>query len=290
MTLRTVLATSALALLGACATAKPPEFVEVSPVEMVSKAITPETADMLLARGFYEQAAIAYGSAIQANSEDYAALYGLAESMRLRGKADEARKDFEQLITVPEWKLRAVEGLARLALASGDNAGALEKFSAVVAEDPAAWRSWLAIAQLRDLSRDWTMADEAYALALAASKTPAIVYNNHGVSMMARGEPAAAVGLFRHALAADPTLDRASINLELAQAASGERIAINVGDADARERARKLNNYGYVAMLQDRPEDAKRYFEAAIKEHPSFYALAFNNLKALESSEEKPQQ
>jgi Flp pilus assembly protein TadD len=289
MTLRTVLATSALALLGACATAKA-EFVEISPVEMVSKAITPENADMLLARGFYGQAAIAYGSALQANPDDYAALYGLAESMRLGGKPDEARKDFEQLVAVPAWRLPALEGLGRLSLASGDNAGALEKFSAVVAEDPAAWRSWLAIAQLRDLAREWTMADEAYALALAASKEPAIVYNNHGVSMMARGEPATAVGLFRSALAADAKLDRAIINLELAQAASGERVAINAGDADARERARKLNNFGYVAMLQDRPEDAKRYFEAAIKEHPSFYALAFNNLKALENSEEKPLQ
>jgi Tfp pilus assembly protein PilF len=186
--------------------------------------------------------------------------------------------------------LRALEGLGRISIVTGDRAGALEKFSAVVAADPAAWRSWLAIAQLRDLAQDWAKADEAYALALAASKEPAIVYNNHGISMMARGEPAAAVGLFRSAVGADPKLVRAATNLDLAQAASGDQVALDASNSDARERARKLNNYGYVAMMQDRPDDARRYFEAAIKEHPSFYALAFNNLKALEGSAEKPQQ
>jgi Flp pilus assembly protein TadD len=143
---------------------------------------------------------------------------------------------------------------------------------------------------LQDLAQQWTKADEAYALALAASKEPAIVYNNHGVSMMARGEYKTAAELFRSAMAADAKLARAATNLDLAQAAAGGQAILDAGDNDARERARKLNNYGYVAMLQDRPEDARRYYEAAIKEHPSFYALAFNNLKTLDGAKEEPQQ
>jgi Flp pilus assembly protein TadD len=291
MIIRTVLATSALAVLGACATMTPEaELVDISPIERVSKPLSPETADMLLARGYFEQAAIAYGSALVSNPEDPAARYGLAESQRLAGRLDDARREFESLITVPEWRVRGLENLARIALAAGDRAGAMEKFSAVVAEDPTAWHSWLGVAQLHDVAREWTKADEAYALALAASKEPAVVYNNQGISMIARGNPDAAVGLFRNAVAADPKLVRAATNLDLAEAAAGERASLDAGDSDARERARKLNNYGYVAMLQDRTEDARRYFEAAIKEHPSFYALAFNNLKSLETSGPKPQQ
>jgi tetratricopeptide (TPR) repeat protein len=107
--------------------------------------------------------------------------------------------------------------------------------------------------------------------------------------MIARGQPAAAVNLFQSALAANPKLAPAATNLDLALAASGGQATADAAGGDARERARKLNNYGYVAMLQGRPEDAKRYYEAAIKEHPSFYALAFNNLKTLEGSEQRPQ-
>ena len=46
----------------------------------------------------------------------------------------------------------------------------MEKFVTVVKEDQWAWKSWLAIAQLSDLSGDWTKADEAYGMALAATK------------------------------------------------------------------------------------------------------------------------
>ena len=239
---------------------------------------------MLMARGYYGQAAAAYRAALKTDPADAGARYGLAEAERMTGKLDEAWADYHALAELPEWKARASEGLGRVALSRGDRDVALEKFNAVVSDDPAAWHSWLAIAQIQDLEKQWAKADEAYALALAASKEPAAVYNNQGVSMMARGEPAAATGLFRSALAADPKMTRASTNLDLAMAASGASAAIDSANGDARERARKLNNYGYVAMMQNRDDDAKRYYEAAIKEHPSFYALAFNNLKTLQDT------
>jgi Flp pilus assembly protein TadD len=290
MRIHVALAASTLVLTSACSTLTPSAAnLDISPVERISRPLTPETAEMLMARGYYEQAAVAYQAALKSNPDDSAALYGLAESRRRSCKVNEAAADFELLAAAPEWKLRALEGLGRVALATGDRAGALEKFTRIVEEDPAAWRSWLAIAQLKDLVHDWAGADEAYALALASSKEHALVHNNHGVSMIARGQSAAAVNLFQSALAANPKLAPAATNLDLALAASGGQATADAAGGDARERARKLNNYGYVAMLQGRPEDAKRYYEAAIKEHPSFYALAFNNLKTLEGSEQRPQ-
>jgi Tfp pilus assembly protein PilF len=285
--IRSALAVSALALLGACASG--PEPVDIAPLEQLTHAVTP---DMLMSRGYYEQAAAAYRAALKTNPVDAEARYGLAEAERMTGKLDEAQLDYAALTELPEWKARAFEGLGRVALSKGDRVVALEKFNTVVSDDPAAWHSWLAIAQIRDLDKQWAKADEAYALALVATKEPAAVYNNQGVSMMARGEPATATGLFRSALAADPKMTRALTNLDLAMAASGASAALDSANGDARERARKLNNYGYVAMMQNRDDDAKRYYEAAIKEHPSFYALAFNNLKTLQDTGdtgEKPQ-
>jgi Tfp pilus assembly protein PilF len=290
MSLKTVLATSALALLAACTTTSP-QAVDIAPIEKLSNPLTVENAPILLARGLYDKAAIAYRAGLQSNPDDHEARFGLAEAERLEGKFDDARKDYTPLVEIAGWKARALEGLGRVAYATGDRAAAFEKFTAATMEDPNAWHSWLGIAQLQDFNKQWAKADEAYALALSSTKEPAVVHNNHGVSMMARGEPAAAVEMFRSALAADPKLVRAATNLDLAQAAAGQKAILDSSQADARERARKLNNYGYVAMLQDRPEDAQRYYEAAIKEHPSFYALAFNNLKTLETSkaDEKPE-
>jgi len=281
--IRTALAVSAFALLGACAGAPKAEMVDFAPLERLSDAMTP---DLLMSRGYYDQAALAYRSALANNPEDHPARFGLAEAQRLGGKLDAAATEYTKLSENPQWNGRAMEGLGRIALNKGDRAGALDKFSIVVAQDPTAWHSWLAIAQLNDIDKQWAKADEAYALALASSKEPANVYNNHGVSMMARGEPAVAAELFRNALAADPKLTRAATNLDMAVAATGQAASLDSGNGDARERARKLNNYGYVAALQGRDEDAKRYYEAAVKEHPSFYALAFNNLKTLQTAEE----
>ncbi|MDP3738228.1 MAG: tetratricopeptide repeat protein [Hyphomonadaceae bacterium] len=287
MNIRTAVAVSAFSLLGACASAPAPQLVDIAPLQQVTHTATPE---ILMARGYYDKAAIAYRTALVTKSDDFSSRYGLAEAERMSGKFDEAWADYYQLVDVAEWKARAVEGLGRVALSRGDRATALEKFNAVVADNPDAWQSWLAIAQIQDLDRQWGKADESYALALAASKEHAVVYNNHGVSMMARGEPVAAVALFRAAVAADSSMAHASTNLDLALAASGEPAVLDIANGDARDRARKLNNYGYVAMLQGRDEDAKRYYEAAVKEHPSFYALAFNNLKSLQSTEGRPQQ
>jgi Flp pilus assembly protein TadD len=282
VSIRFAIAVSAAALLGACATP-----VDVTPVERGSNLLTPEKAETLLARGYYDQAAATYSKALEANAADMVARHGLAEAQRLAGKFDASTENYRQLMAVPEWKPRAIEGLARIDFAKGDRAAALEKFSAVVKDDQWAWKSWLAIAQLSDLSGDWTKADEAYGMALAATKEPAAVYNNHGVSLLARGHALAAADLFRKALAADPKLVQARTNIDLAEARAGKKASLEGAGNDARERARLLNNYGYIAMLQDRPEDAKRYYEAAMKEHPSFYALAYNNLTAMQGANEK---
>jgi Flp pilus assembly protein TadD len=284
MQIRIPLAVSALALLGACATASP-SLPEISPLQRVSNAVTPETAETLAARGMYAQAITAYRAALKTNADNAGARYGLAEALRKSDKLNDAKIEFTALLTSPDWKLRALEGLGRTSFMMSDRPGALDSFNLVVAEDANAWGSWLGIAEIHDLNRDWDKADQAYALALAATKEPAVIYNNQGVSKLARGDAAGAVELFRSALAADVNFKRAAINLELAEAVAGKSVAtISASEQDARERARKLNNYGYVAMLQNRPDEARAFYQAALKEHPSFYPLAYQNLKELDAA------
>lgn len=281
---RSILAISALALLGGCATTAMPE---ISPLELASHGVTPETAQTLADKGYYTQAMAGYRAALKANPEDAASRYGLAEALRRTGKPDEAKIELAMLLDNSEWKARALEGLGRITFAAGDRASAFGMFNQAVAENPKAWNSWLGIAQLHDLNKEWVKADEAYAFALAASDQPAVVYNNQGVSKLARGEAGYAAEFFRSALSANPKMERAKINLELAEAVKGKSVqAVSASEQDARQRARALNNYGYVAMMQDRPEEARAFYQAAIKEHPSFYPQAYQNLKTLDADKE----
>jgi Flp pilus assembly protein TadD len=139
-----------LTLLGACASVPSFSTVEISPVERLSGAMTPERADTLLTRGYHEQAAAAYRATLATHPDDAVAQYGLAEALRRLGKLSESTSGFTTLASIPEYRVRALEGLGRIALAQGDRSAAWEKFAAAVAEDPAAWRSWLAMAQMQD--------------------------------------------------------------------------------------------------------------------------------------------
>jgi Tfp pilus assembly protein PilF len=285
MRIRMLFAASSMALLGACATAAP--VTEVQPVQRLSGA-TPQTADTFAQRGAYAQAAAAYLNILQTSPGDAPARYGLAETLRKGGKLDEAKAQYAKLSTIAEWKLRALEGLGLASLASGDRASARQSLNEVVAEDPKAWKAWVGIAELHDLDRQWDRADEAYAMALVSTTQPAIIYNNQGLSRLARGEPDWAAEHFKQALVTDPTLVRAQTNLEIAEAYAGKSLdKVSASERDARERARKLNNSGYVAMLQNRPDEARAFFQAALEQHPSFYPQAFQNLQALDAARPK---
>ncbi|MGE0408809.1 MAG: tetratricopeptide repeat protein [Amphiplicatus sp.] len=264
-----------------CAADKPAP--EIAMVERISGA-TRAQADALARDGRHKEAAAAYRALLSTDSSDVAARYGLAEALRSGGEAQAARAEYLAVAEVPEWRVRALEGLGQAALITGDQNGAYEALTAAVAEDAKAWRAWLGLAQLRDLAHDWAKADEAYGAALAAGGDKPVIYNNHGVSMLARGEPGEAAGLFRKALAADSNFDRAATNLELANASSAASLSeIAAAEPDARKRAQKLNNAGYVAMLQGRLDEAERFFDAAIKAHPAFYGIAYENLKVLKA-------
>jgi Flp pilus assembly protein TadD len=216
---KTLIAVSAFSLLGGCATTQP---VEITPVQRTSNAVAPQTADRLAADGNLQQAIVAYQAALQTNPEDLGARFGYAEALRRSGKWNDAKAQYSKLLDHPEWKLKSLEGIGRASLAAGDRDSAHKTLSEVVNEDSKAWKSWLVLAEIHDLDRNWAKADEAYALALDSTNQPALIYNNQGVSRLARGEAQWAVDHFRQALATDPSFERAMTNLQLAEAMLGK--------------------------------------------------------------------
>lgn len=208
---------------------------------------------------------------------------GLAEAMRLSGDAAGAEVEYMALINIPEVRSRALEGLGLARLRHGDRRGALEPLLTATDEDRRAWRAWLGLAQLRDLDHAWNEADAAYAGALEASDKPQLVYNNHGISMLARGEFGKSVALFRKALQLDQGFEQARINLELANARVDGAYATAAADPDVRSEARRLNNIGYVAMLKGDLGRAEANFERALEVSPSFYLIAYRNLQVVKS-------
>lgn len=288
--IRTALTAAMFAACGACSTLQKAGLASAEPqtAAKISENIAPPAdasqAWRLLDAGQVTEAAAAFRSRLAAAPDDSEARFGYAEALRHGGRFDVAEAEYLKVADDPAFRVRALEGIGHVRLSLGDNEGAFEALTAAVEEGGESWRAWLGLAQLRDLARDWATADAAYAEALDAGGAPAVVYNNHGISMLARGEAAAAAELFRKALAEDPSSERAATNLELALAAQGGAGAgLAENEPDPITRAQKLNNFGYVAMLQGRLNEAEDLFRKAIAAHPSFYSVAYENLSIVKN-------
>jgi len=274
-------AACAITLLGACTTTY--DTGAVAPVERIAdhlSATGADRAEMLAANGNFGSAAVLYQAQVVEEPKNIELKHKLAEAYRLGGNPAQARAVFLEIAAVDGWQARGLEGVGRVAMSSGDLSAAQQAFESATLSEPLAWRSWLALAQLSDLESSWAKADERYAIALSVTTEPAVVYNNLGISFMARGNPEHAATIFREALQKDPTLAKARTNLDLAEAAAGRALPAS-DTADSRERARRLNNFAYVAEIQDRRQDAILLYEAAVQQHPAFYAKAFNRLSEL---------
>lgn len=241
-----------------------------------------------LAEGAPRAAIAAFSGALSNDPNDKHQRLGLAEAYRRAGAHALAEKEYAQLLNSETYRIDAQIGIGFIKLASFDMSEAYDMFSSAVEEDAAAWRAWLGLAQLRDSGADWEGADEAYAQALENTDDRALVLNNHGVSMLARGDVEKAIALLNMALAIKPGSERVQTNLDLAMVVDedGEIRSQTQHDIDNKEKARKLNNMGYVAMLRGDLNAADTLLEEASDAHPSFYATAYKNqntLKAIKS-------
>lgn len=265
-----------LSLLG-CAGRLPASGVTVP----ASPADAARTGADALAEGRHGQAKAAFQSLLRARPDDPEAALGLAEAQLGLGEVAEARTLFVRAAQAEgSARTMALQGLGLADLRLGDSAGAEAALAAAVAQDPSAWRAWNGLAHLHDAAGRWAEADEAYARALAHSSEPELVHNNWGMSLLARGDHAAAAGRFEDALRARPGFATADTNLRIALAMGGQsdHVLSTTPDPDLPE---VLNNLGYIAMVQGDLQRAEAYFHQALEASPRFYGRAFENLQRL---------
>lgn len=142
-------------------------------------------------------------------------------------------------------------------------------------------RAHMLTALLADNAHDWETADAAYARAAALSTAPATVYNNWGVSLMARGAYAEASRRFETALAADSRPFVLKNNLALSRALAGDFTPPRLDITDA-EKAMILHNLGVVAESRGDRAQARRLYAAAVETHPRHYPAAAARLAAVD--------
>lgn len=168
------------------------------------------------------------------------------------------------------------------ALRTGAVADAVSLLDQAVAQPSAGWRTWNARAVAADWQHDWAGADKAYARAGALAPGNALVLNNHGWSLVLRGELDAALRLLSNAAMLAPSDRRIAANLDLARAATSAVLPARRPGESNESFAARLNDAGVLAARTgDRPK-AVAAFARALEASDHWFARAANNLARVE--------
>lgn len=143
-------------------------------------------------------------------------------------------------------------------------------------------RRMLLEGMLADHNKDWGAADAAYEKAREMSTQPAPIYNNWGVSKLARGDMKDAERAFEQALTYDPKLFSAKNNLTITYGLQ-KQYRLPLVTLSEEERAILLHNLAVLALRQGDKGIAKGLLTQSVEIHPRHYAAASDKLAALEA-------
>ena len=250
----------------------------------VSSALVPqllEGASHALHVNRLDQASLMIARAVAAGASGRQLDRVLADLAYAKGSYLDALTRYQMLLKLAPQDQSLIEPAAIAALKLGQVDRASLLLSSVTSQHATSWRLWNARGVVADLGRDWLRADECYERASRLAPNEAEPVNNHGWSLVLRGNWREALVFFERAVVLDPKLERATNNLELVRMAVAAELPQRApGESDTAWAAR-LNDAGVAAALLGNKDRAKAAFTQAMDVEDMWYKRAADNLETL---------
>lgn len=224
----------------------------------------------------------------EVNPNDAEMRFALGECALGLGKLDDAEPIFASLANDASLRPKALQGLGITLVRRGDALGATPALEQATAADSSLWRAWNALGQAYDFQHMWDASRHAYDAALRSAPDTGIIQNNIGMSLLAQERYDEALKAFDRARLANPKLDVTETNRQLALALQ-QRYPEATFATQPEEKARLLNNAGYVALMKGDYDHAEQLFVQAAETSPTYYAPARDNLQVLQQLRAKAQ-
>jgi tetratricopeptide (TPR) repeat protein len=221
----------------------------------------------------------------------------LAKSLLDAGRADESQVLYRELAAENPEAAEAYYGLGRIAAARGDAAEAARHLEKACALFPGFGAAHFALARAyRDLGQKdkaqaelalyqkdktgWPSVPDPLLESVLELKTGANARLRKGIELAEAGDLKAAAEEHERALAADPKLVRARVNLiriygmlgQPEKAAEQYRAAIAIDPTLAEAH----NNYAYLLMTSGKLQEAADVYQAALENRPDYRSAHFN--------------
>ena len=279
--LRAALVLAALALAGCTGLSEPGVDIESERADGAPNPLDQDSLnDLMLTVAGADEAVAYFRRELAANPDNADLRRGYARALSRAGRHAEARLAWRGLVEEgrPTRRDRVDYAFTLARLDRWDDVEA-QLAELPPGGEPGA-RELLVTAFLADQRGRWAEADAAYARAAELSARPAGVYNNWGVSEMARGDFEAAESRFEEALVYDPELFNAKNNLAIAYGLQ-RRYALPLVSVSEEERAVLLHNLGVLALRQGDRDTGRELLQRSLSVHPQHYAPAAEKLAAL---------
>lgn len=138
-------------------------------------------------------------------------------------------------------------------------------------------------AMIADFQKEWKKSDAFYEIARGLTTRPAAIYNNWGISKMARKDFKGAEEMFRKSVSFDRELFSAKNNLAISRA-NRKVYELPVVPMSAVEKAEILHNIALQAIRNGDVNIGRGLLEEAIEVHPQHFDEATRKLAALEAN------
>ncbi|HLZ78708.1 MAG TPA: hypothetical protein VKQ09_05160 [Sphingomonas sp.] len=192
-----------------------------------------------------------------------------------------AEKGFEQLLVQDANDCDALEGAGIAAAHLERDETARAYLQRAVAHCVASWQGWNTLGVIADHASRWQDAADAYAHARTLAPIEPAILNNIGYSLTLQHRFPEAEAVLREARTLSPDNQRMQNNLDVATVAGGATLDQSNGNEPDAERARRLNNAGYVALVEGRDGEAQAYLAASLNLAPLFSDRTANNLRLI---------
>lgn len=207
---------------------------------------------------------------------------GLANTLVKAKRPEEAVVAFEDLIAKgnarPQDRLKYAEALIQTG--KWDKAGSeLNKIPPTLET----YDRYRLEAMVADNKKEWKRADSYYDQARGLTTRPALIFNNWGISKLARGDRPGAEEMFTKAISYDASMYNAKNNLAISRATRGV-YDLPIVPLSTVEQAQLLHNIALQAIRNGDVDIGRGLLEKAIERHPRHFAEAVRKLEALNTT------
>ena len=237
------------------------------------------SGDAFLIQKNYAMAFLQYEKSLEKNNDNIRVEYKKGLIWLGAKKPEDARKQFQYVLSKQENYPLAYEGLGRAYQISRNFELAKLNFQKAVSLDPLLWNSYNRLGNIYDLEKKYKAAIKEYKTAIVIKPGLGFLYNNLGHSLYLDEQYEQAVKAYFKALELNYAASKVYNNLGMVFMKTRQYDQAFEMFLKGGTEASAYNNLGIGYMQNGDMKKAIEYFTKAIEVSPKFYTEANENLK-----------